>query len=684
MWFLCVLRSGTRPQELREFGLAELVASCDATSVSRRPFANLNTVVLKDCEPQICWLDLADQKMALEVARRCVLLRSIVKVWAQGESLEAALDGLEPGPGSTRLRLADCGLLVLPVRTHQRSGRPLEKAETRKHMLARIRSTCQERGLGCSPRPGQPVVAAVALAAGQQLAGALVGVVVAHGRTLPRDHGPSNPTGLGWTEALLTANLARVRGGSAVLDPFCGGCSLLGAARELGAGACVGSDTNRGYLEMGAAASPTSPAVGHGTDRLQADALQTAWRRESFDAIICDPPFGIRTALHSRLGFEGSPVEPVLRLAGRALRRPRGCLAVWFPLAPGTEVDCRGGSRGRPEGEARCGACVRCSLERASHRRGLAVDFLGRERRRGGVRRALAVLVPAAGGGPEGPGVALAPVTGRGGGLADPPPGALDWGVLEEPLPTSDAGSRQLSYDASKMACSGRDLDVGRAAWVGDVAAIEGFLASGGDVDAPDAKEQTALQYASGYGQLGVVQLLVSSGADVNRRSGNRMMSPLHRAASWGRADVVDYLLQAGADQSLKDSAGMSALHLAAQHGHCGALEALLRRCTPHPFLDCTDALCSTPLCLAARWGMRAAVRLLLEAGADPFGSGAQGGLTPAHLAAQWGHVGVLEELGQRAPRCLASLTTFGATPLDLAVEWQRAACAEYLGRLDK
>lgn len=48
---------------------------------------------------------------------------------------------------------------------------------------------------------------------------------------------------------------------------------------------------------------------------------------------------------------------------------------------------------------------------------------------------------------------------------------------------------------------------------MGDVAAMRGYLQSGGKVDAQDAKGQSPLQFAAGYGRNACVQLLFDAGA---------------------------------------------------------------------------------------------------------------------------------------------------------------------------
>ena len=172
--------------------------------------------------------------------------------------------------------------------------------------------------------------------------------------------------------ALLMANLAQVRPGSTVLDPFVGTGSLLVAAAEFG-GFVVGSDID--YLTLHARTRPSR--VGQKkraedesfvanfeqydlTDQylgvIASDFSLCPWRDVAWlDAIITDPPYGIREGT-SRVGSEKDysstsiPTEllsqhypqkvayslehlltDLLNFAARALV-PGGRLVYWLPV----------------------------------------------------------------------------------------------------------------------------------------------------------------------------------------------------------------------------------------------------------------------------------------------------------------------------------------------------------------
>ena len=229
-------------------------------------------------------------------------------------------------------------------------------------------------------------------------------------------------------------------------------------------------------------------------------------------------------------------------------------------------------------------------------------------------------------------------------------------------------------------------------------------------------------------------------------------MAPLHRAAARGHTAVIERLLAAGADPRQRSAAGQTAPMYAAQFGHRGALAALLDprwhvqqgaadggRAALRAYVALCDSAGMSALHLAAQWGMAdAAADLVLgpgwqlppgqaaqqggcpagmaEAPAAAAAAGAQAapdrqpqeeqqlaapprllpgsarrladpdcrtaneeGLTPAHLAARWGHAGTLRMLGALGADLRLRARGSGRSPLEEAREWSRPACVELL-----
>jgi SAM-dependent methyltransferase len=484
----------------------------------------------------------------------------------------------------------------------------------------------------------------------------IVGFEIARGaRFAPGDDAASSPTGLPPRLALLTLNLARVRAGDVVADPCCGGGALCAAA-EARCGAA---------LALGADAAPPAPRGGplRRQQRCAMDLRAPALRGAPLlDAMVVDTPFGRRAPILWRAAAADGPdggscdilpgVPPswsslaraLLALAGRALV-PGGRLACWVPR-PG-------------DGGGDLGALA-AWLDREAAAAGLQLRHLLPEARAGGTPRALTVL-RRCGQRQErrGAGAAAAAASGR------PNDDALICG----------GGAhlqRHIGYAASRAALSGAAADVWRAAWWGDAAAVAAYLDAGGPPDAPDAKGQTPLAFAAGYGREPVLRLLLAAGADPGACAG---LSAAVRAAARGHIGCLAALAAGGAPLR-------GALHAAARFGHLAAVRALLQLAPDQLQTILADhesapgAAGGTPLHAAARWGHAQVAEALLAAGASAAAPD-RDGATAAALAARWGHAPVLAALGAHG----ADLADGGAgeTPLGEARHWGRPACVAFL-----
>ncbi|KDQ19810.1 hypothetical protein BOTBODRAFT_378531 [Botryobasidium botryosum FD-172 SS1] len=162
-----------------------------------------------------------------------------------------------------------------------------------------------------------------------------------------------------------------------------------------------------------------------------------------------------------------------------------------------------------------------------------------------------------------------------------------------------------------------------RAAWLGSPAAVKALLHAGADPNLPGRCGVRALHFAAELmchpdGEETVAALL-QAGAEVDARDGDEV-TPLIYAAAKGSSAAVLALLNAGANPSLHDKWGCSPLHTAAHlmgdpRGY-EALAALIK--TAPTTLNLVNVHGQTPLRLAAVTGSPAAVRLLLDTGADP------------------------------------------------------------------
>lgn len=88
--------------------------------------------------------------------------------------------------------------------------------------------------------------------------------------------------------------------------------------------------------------------------------------------------------------------------------------------------------------------------------------------------------------------------------------------------------------------------------------------------------------------------------------------SPLMLASLRGQLDLARKLIERGADVN---KPGWAPLHYAATNGHLEVMDLLLEN---HAYIDAESPNGTTPLMMAALYGTTPAVKLLLDAGADP------------------------------------------------------------------
>jgi len=94
------------------------------------------------------------------------------------------------------------------------------------------------------------------------------------------------------------------------------------------------------------------------------------------------------------------------------------------------------------------------------------------------------------------------------------------------------------------------------------------------DLKAVSKAGLTALMYASGTGQVKMVNMLIAAGADVNAPGGDQT-TPLMVAALNGMEPTARVLVEAGADISLKNRHGRTAMDMALDEGSMGVIEAM-------------------------------------------------------------------------------------------------------------
>ncbi|MCY3944900.1 MAG: ankyrin repeat domain-containing protein [Anaerolineaceae bacterium] len=211
-----------------------------------------------------------------------------------------------------------------------------------------------------------------------------------------------------------------------------------------------------------------------------------------------------------------------------------------------------------------------------------------------------------------------------------------------------------------------------RAAHDGNLAAVQGQLAAGVNVNARDAFGRSALHEAAFWGHRDVIARLLRAGADVEARDSTGR-TPLDEVILSGDADSILLLARAGVGLDLSDPAFRPLIIDAAATGNNEFLEEMLANHDVNWRGD--DG--PTALHAAAANGQEATVWLLLTAGADHSIPDARG-RTPLLLAAANGRNGALAVL-HKTGAYVNHVDDDGYSPLMLAAANGHATSVAWL-----
>ena len=180
--------------------------------------------------------------------------------------------------------------------------------------------------------------------------------------------------------------------------------------------------------------------------------------------------------------------------------------------------------------------------------------------------------------------------------------------------------------------------------------------------------------FASRYGQVVVMEVLLMHCADINVCDGN-MWTGLHHASCDGHFKVAQLLLKHGADVNSKNISGITPLCLLLVHSTNPETAQLLLEHGADPCIR-DDSGCDS-LYMALQQGHQGLVQLLLKHGADP-NTRDEDGQAPLHVACRNGHKGVVQGLLELGVD-VNSRDNEGRTPLQITLKKGREEIEQLL-----
>ncbi|KAL7157220.1 hypothetical protein ABFS83_02G063000 [Erythranthe nasuta] len=307
MWYLCVFF-----HRLLEYRKSEF-ESLAGLFEGRGGATPLEWRLPEDHHPDspFHFVNLPSEEVAISIASRSILVKGIYELWGEGGSFEELEESIKSYPDDRKLPYISPGSTFKI--TVESFGKAIssEEQKDRMHKLEFIsfkgrvdlknpdHRFCLMANNDYGSNNGLPSAVQMRMFFGRELGGADRKILQTYELKSRKYLGP---TAMDAEIAFLMANHGQVKPGKLVYDPFVGTGSILVAASHFGA-MTMGADIDIRVVRDGRGpdCNVWSNFKQYGLPMpislLRADNNLPPWRsglKEIFDAIICDPPYGVR------------------------------------------------------------------------------------------------------------------------------------------------------------------------------------------------------------------------------------------------------------------------------------------------------------------------------------------------------------------------------------------------------